>query len=289
MNLVGSRLSATGSLLNPAGTLLVPAFSAYLDQALAHDGTNWWLVWGAAEPVARAARERRRGPAGPGRGRGPADHHRRHDQPGLCAAAGRASGRRRALAWYDLPAPRWAPTPTCSCCRSAPPTCRASSAAPRPARATSASPTWPRARAAAGPLVYVSEHANDDQSCCRCWRRRAGAGRGAGRGAPAPVIGRARVAWNGSQFLVTWDQGASGSTPTAIKARRLPAMAAFRRRAALRRDDRISPDVEALGGDFLVAAARFDTYPQFIYTWMRIIDGGTGAFRNAPTSWVAAT
>jgi len=43
------------------------------------------------------------------------------------------------------------------------------------------------------------------------------------------------------------------------------------------------PDVEALGEDFLIATARYATYPQYIDTWMRIVDGPTGGFQNAAT------
>jgi hypothetical protein len=133
-------------------------------------------------------------------------------------------------------------------------------------------------------VVFVSEHANDDHVLLHLL----GADGQALAAEPievasAPVIGQARIAWNGSQFLVTWDQGASGSTPTLVKARRLAADGSFVDAVPFDVMTGFDPDVEALGGDFLVAAARYDTNPQFIYTWMRIVDGGTGALRNAPT------
>ena len=51
VNLVGSRMTNTGTLLNPAGTLLAPNFGQYNAATLTHDGSQWWLQWGAADTL----------------------------------------------------------------------------------------------------------------------------------------------------------------------------------------------------------------------------------------------
>lgn len=283
VNLVGSRLSATGTLLTPAGTLLVPGYTIYHDQTLAHDGTNWWLLWGAADQWrslrVNAAGTRLDVAGGLALPITIGGNINQAYAPQLAARPGGGVH----MAWYDLRVALGSDANVFVLPISAtnvPGVERCASTGTRNQREPDL---------AAGPdgsvaIVYVSEHANDDHVLLRML----GADGQALAAAPvevasAPVIGRARVAWSGTQFLVTWDQGASGSTPTLVKARRLLADGAFVDAQPLDVMTGFDPDVEALGGDFLVAAARFDASPQFIYTWMRIIDGGTGAFRNAAT------
>jgi hypothetical protein len=283
VNLVGSRLSATGTLLNPVGTLLVSGYSIYVDQTLAHDGSNWWLAWGAADQW-RSLRVSAAGalldPAGgvllPITIGGTVNQAY---APQLVARPGGGVH----LAWYDLRAALGADANVFVLPISAANVAGAERCASTGTR-NQREPDLADGPGGKVAVVYVSEHANDDHVLLQLL----GADGQALAVAPievasAPVIGRARVAWSGTQFLVTWDQGASGLTPTAVKARRLLGDGTFVDAQPLDVMTGFGPDVEALGGDFLVAAARFDSSPQFIYTWMRIIDGGTGAFRNATT------
>jgi hypothetical protein len=283
VNLVGSRLSAGGTLLTPAGTVLVPGYSQYLDQALAHDGSNWWLIWGAADQwrslrvsAAGALLDPAAGSALPITVGGTINQAY---APQLVARPGGGV----LMAWYDLRTALGVDANVFILPLSAanvPGVERCVSTGTRNQR----EPDLAEGPAGRVAVVFVSEHANDDHVLLHLL----GADGQALAAEPievasAPVIGQARIAWNGSQFLVTWDQGASGSTPTLVKARRLAADGSFVDAVPFDVMTGFDPDVEALSGDFLVAAARYDTNPQFIYTWMRIVDGGTGAFRNAPT------
>lgn len=90
--------------------------------------------------------------------------------------------------------------------------------------------------------------------------------------AHSTAIGKAGVAWNGSEYMVTWDESAT----VPIKARRLDANGAFIDQTPIDVMTGFSPDVEALGGNFLIASSRVDTYPEFIFAQARRIDGATG-------------
>jgi hypothetical protein len=51
-DLVGSRMTSTGTLLNPGGTLLFTDPSlAYYENSVIHDGLNWWVEWHASDDV----------------------------------------------------------------------------------------------------------------------------------------------------------------------------------------------------------------------------------------------
>jgi len=95
--------------------------------------------------------------------------------------------------------------------------------------------------------------------------------------AAAANIGKSGIAWNGAMYLITWDD------PSGIKSRRMNTDGSFIDAAPAVVMPGFGPDVEALGEDFLIACARYATYPQFIDAWMRIVDGPTGTFQNSAT------
>lgn len=283
VNLVGSRMTLSGTLLTPNGTLIVPNFSQYHQSTLAHDGINWWLEWGASDQLHTVRINAAGNVLDPNGGvllpitvGGTINNAY---GPTLVPRTGGGVH----LFWYDLrvalgydanvfvlpisPA-------------NIPGAERCVSTGTRSQRAPDLA-DGPDGRIV---VLFVSEAANDDRVLVHLLGP---------NGQPlanepievasGPTIGKPGIAWNGSMYLIVWDAGSSGLTPTQIKGRRMNADGSFIDAAAFDVMPGFSPDVEALGDDFLVAASRYATYPQFIDAWMRIIDGPTGAFLNNPT------
>ncbi len=282
-DLAGSRMNANGVLTTPAGTTLVPGFGSYSGAALAHDGTQWWLEWGAADQLhtvrisaAGTALDAGGGPLLPITIGGTSNQAY---APVLVSRAGGGVH----LLWYDsrvamgydanvyalpIAANNTAGTERCV----------------STARRNQRTPDFAGGPSGRSAVVFVSEAANDARVLLHLLDA-------SGRpleNAPIEVasgtaIGRASVAWNGSIYLVTWNGGSSGDPAVQVKARRVNADGSFVDAAPFDVMPGFSPDVEALGDDFLIAASRVHTYPQYIYAWMRIVDGPTGSFVNAAT------
>lgn len=89
--------------------------------------------------------------------------------------------------------------------------------------------------------------------------------------ASAPDIARARVAFNGTLFLVAWSQG------TQILARRMALDGSFPDATPTTVMTGYSPDVAAVGTDFLVVGTNSISYPQFFYPFGRRVSGPSGA------------
>lgn len=280
VNLVGSRMTTGGTLANPAGTLLAEGFTQYHGRALAHDGVNWWLAWGAADQW-RALRVNAAGAVlDPGGGAPlPLVIGGTANQAYGVHLAPRAGGGVHFL-WSDgravlggdsnvfaLPLSA-ANAPGAEQCVST-------------GTANQREPDLAEGPGGATAIVCVSEHANDDRVLLQLL---AANGQAAGDPvvvAAAPTIGTAAVAWDGQRYLVAWDEGASGLTPVQVRARRLAADGSFIDAAPLDVMAGFDPDLEALGGDFLIAASRYAANPQYIDAWMRIVDGQTGGFAGA--------
>lgn len=277
VNLVGSRMTNAGTLATPAGTLLAEGYTQYHARTLAHDGVNWWLAWGAADQwrtlrvnAAGAVLDAVGGAALPlviggtvnnayapllAPRPGGGTHFLWHDQrPAL--------GNDSNVFALPVSASNVAGDERCISTGSA----------------NQREPDLSTGPGGSAAVVYVSEHADDDRVLLQVL-----AADGQPSGAPievasAPTIGTAAMAWDGERYLVTWDEGPSGLTPVQVRARRLAPDGAFLDAAPLDIMSGYDPDVEALGGDFLVAASRYAANPQFIDAWMRIVDGATGTF-----------
>ncbi|MBN8643634.1 MAG: hypothetical protein J0L61_00135 [Planctomycetes bacterium] len=277
-NLVGSRMTAAGTLLNPAGTLLFSNFSG--DAAITHDGSNWWLAW----TVAANARTLRVSPAGavldPGGVLLPITIGGNIDTiytPNLVATPGGGT----TFVWHDMRAAAGSDANAYALPLSPANT-------PGVERCVSTGTTNQRTSdisdgpAGASAVVFVSETANDDRVLLHLLTA---------TGAPvnpepievfrSPTIGRASIAWNGSVYMVAWDTGASGQLATQIKARRLNPDGSFIDAAPFDVMPGFNPDVGALGDDFLFAASRYAFYPQYIDLWARRYDGTTASFTDA--------
>jgi hypothetical protein len=281
-NIVGSRMTATGTLLDPAGTVLFSDPSVqYYHTNLAHDGVNWWFEWGAADLL----RTLRISPQGtvldPGGVELPivigGNINQAYDVQLAPAAGGGAL-----VTWYDARVALGYDANVFALPVDA-------DNVPGAERVVSTStPSQRNPDFAAGPggsaaIVFVSEAANDDRVLVHLLTP---AGGPAG-GEPievyrGPTVGRAGIAWNGSVYMIAWDQGAAGLTPTQIKARRMTPAGAFIDAQPLAVMPGFNAAVEALGGNFLVAGARVAPYPQFIDLFASRIDGQSGALLDGP-------
>lgn len=277
VNLVGSRMTLAGNLVNPAGTTIVGNISQYTHSTLEHDGAQWWVEWGHSDVLRTVRIDAAGNVLDPGGGvLLPIDIGGNVDtaySPMLVRAVGGGVH----LFWYDLrqtlgndanvfrlpiSAQNVAGTEACV------------STGTRNQRI----PDFAEGPGGQVAVTFVSEVANDARVLVHLLTA---------TGLPlaqepievaaASGIGKPGIAWNGSLYMVTWDD-ASG-----IKARRMNADGSFVDPAPVAVMPGFSPDVEALGEDFLVACARFNQYPEFIDAWMRIVDGPTGGFQNAAT------
>ncbi len=277
VNLVGSRMTTGGTLLNPAGTILAEGFTQYHGRTLAHDGASWWLAWGAADQW-RTLRISAAGAVLDAGGGAllPLVIGGTVNNAYAAQLAPRATGGVQFL-WHDqrpslgndsnvftLPVGA-ANQPGSEACVST-------------GTANQREPDLASGPGGATALVFVSEHADDDRVLLQILSASGQASGDPVEVASAPTIGAAAVAWDGERYMVAWDEGASGLTPVQVRARRLTAAGGYIDATPLDVMAGFDPDLEALDGAFLIAASRYAANPQYIDAWMRIADGGTGAF-----------
>jgi len=281
-DIVGSRMTAAGTLLDPAGTPLFPSFSGELD--ITHDGTNWWL----SRTISNEARLLRVSAAGA-----------RLDALGGVALPIVVTGSVNSL--YDnLLAPRagggvlygWTDL------RQANGNDQnafvmpvsASNAGGQERCVSTSTRNQRSSELAEGPggsfaAAFVSEAANDDRLLIQLFDPAGNPGN-AIEAAQAPTIGVCGIAWNGSKYLVTWDQGGPGVTTTGVVARLMNPDGTFAGPAFAVMPG-MNPSVEALNGRFCIAATRFATNPQFIDLWVKRLDADGSALD--PASGVAVS
>jgi hypothetical protein len=274
-SLVGSRMTLAGTLLTPAGTLIAGNFSQFNTWSIENDGTNWWVVWGSG-PQAYTVRI--------------APHGAVTDPNGgllLPVSVGSSSslvvtarvGGGVFIAWWDS-------TPGADANVYHLPVFASNQ--PGAARCLSTGTSnhrqpdfagGPRGRSA---VVYTSELANDDRVLVSFFDRD---GRPIAAEpvvvAQGPTIGKAGIAWNGSVYMVVWDEGQSGLSPVSVMARRMFPDGTFADAQPISVMPGHAPDVEALGENFLIGCSRYAQNPQFIDAWQRRINGRTGQFLDA--------
>ncbi len=279
-DLVGSRMTNTGTLLNPAGTMLFPNFSGEL--GITHDGTKWWLSRSISDTAALIrldASGNRLDPIG--------------GVPLPIAVSGSVNslyntqivprtGGGVMYAWTDYRAALGTESngfvlPVTSANTAGVERC-----------ITTSTRNQRNSELAAGPagmmaVAYISEIANDDRVLVELLNA---SGNPMSpepiQVAQAPSIGVCGIAWNGTHFMITWDQSGAGISPTGIVARRMNSDGSFVD-STFAVMPGMAPSIEALGEDFCIAGTRFATYPQFIDLWMNRIDGPTGTPLDGPS------
>jgi hypothetical protein len=267
VDLVGSRVTSTGTLLTPAGTTLVPNINPYSIPSLAHDGTRWWMEW--TDPVGQFTMRI----ASNGSVIDPSGTSFAGTLSTYRSFRGKPDGG-ALFAWTDFPISGsdvrlTAVSPT----GEALPSVVASTGTK-----TQRSPDFAQGVDGRKALVFVSETGPEGRVLVQFLLPNGQATSSEPiEVATASSIGRSSIAWNGSMYMITWD------TSTGVKARRMNPDGSFVDSQPFDVMPGFSPDVEALGEDFLIACSRFGTYPQNIFAYMRIIDGPTGAFQNNAT------
>lgn len=280
VDMVGSRMTATGTLLTPGGTMLVPNFGQYNLATLAHDSTQWWMAWGAADQF-RTIRIDAAGTVLDGGGGVlmpiviGGNINNAYSPTLLPRTAGGVN-----LMWYDqrlalgydsnvftLPISTTNVPETEQCLSTSTRNQRSAELATGPAGTTAA--------------AYISELANDDRVVVQLLNSS-----GVAIAAEpivvhsAPTIGRIGIAWNGSVYMIVWDEGASGLTPTQVRMRRMYADGTFVDAGAVDVMPGFNSTVGALGNSFLIVGAKHRPNPQWIDLYGTRIDGLSGAFSD---------
>lgn len=277
VNLVGSRVTLDGTLLTPAGTVIVPNFSQYTHSTLTHDGLNWWLEWGVSDQLhtvrinaAGIVLDQNGGPLLPITIGGNVNTAY---GPMLAPRSGGGVN----LFWFDLRVALGYDAnvfvmPVSAANVAGAERCISTGTRNQRNAAMSIGPNNTSA------VAFVSEAANDGRVLVHLLSPSGQAIMGEPiEVSQAPTVGRVGIAWNGSVFLVVWDEGSSGLTTTQIKARRMNADGSIVDATPINVMTGFNAAVGALGDDFLVACARYGTYPQNIFLYGNRVDGPTGS------------
>lgn len=280
VRIVGSRMTGSGSLLNPAGTELVPPNSGGAFD-LEYDGSNWWF----ARTVSNSAYTTLIGPGG--QPVGPRDVPLPIDVQGSVNSlydtqlVPRAGGG-VLYCWTDYRAALGNDSNGFALPVSPQNTGGAEHCL------TTSTPSQRNPSITAGPagtlaVAFVSESSGADRVLVSALHA-SGVPLPGGPivVASSPNIGRPGIAWNGSLFMITWDQGIEGPGTPGIKARRMLPDGSFLDAAPIDIMPGFNADVESLGDDFLIAGARYGSYPQYIDLWANRIEGPTGARLDGP-------
>lgn len=102
--------------------------------------------------------------------------------------------------------------------------------------------------------------------------------------AAAPIVNGVRAAWNGTSWLVVWDE-----YPNGVKGLRLDADLAPLDPSPFAVMQGYSPDVAAQGGTFLVTALIPEANPEFVDVFSRRVSAATGALLDPAPVFVGMT
>ena len=269
VNLVGSRMTLDGILLDPDGELLTSEYSQYHHNSVAHDGDQWWIEWGAADTI-HTIRVSNSGGVIDANG-GPTLALAEVGFAQSPTIVARASGGVHFVWWDDrggdsnvylLPVDSANQTDSEQCVSTG--------------TATQRFPDFAKGTNGQVAIAFASDYSADDRVLVHFLSEIGDAV------TPEPIevvrgpnFGQAAIAWNGSCYLVTWDEGDPGLATTRIVAHRLRPDGSFIDATPFNVMTGYSPDVDAVGDDFLVAASRFVTY-QTIAAHAKRIDGPSG-------------
>lgn len=271
--LVGSRMTASGTLLEPAGTTITDDYSIYYGATVAHGGDTWWVGWSAANLV-RTARVDADGvvldPGGDPVPNGASGTN--NNCYGLTLAPSTDGGAH--VLWWDG---RGSINGDANVYR----VTMSDMNEPGPEVGLSIGREGQRLPDfASGPdgrmaVAFLGETAFEDH----IYVQRLDA-----LGQPldvepivvatGPTLGPPSIAFNGEIYMVAWHD-------TSVKARRLAVDGTFIDAEPIAVMTGFNVGIDAVGDDFLVAATRFGATPQTIYVTARRIDGPTGALLDA--------
>jgi hypothetical protein len=274
VNLVGSRMSLEGVLLDPDGELLTSEYSQYHYNSVVHDGNQWWIQWGAAN-IAHTIRVANSGTiidvnGGPtlplattGFAYDPVMVPRSSGGVHFCWWDGRSGDSNV----YLLPIDSANQANSERCISTG--------------TATQLIPDFAKSTNGQVAVAFTSDYSVDDRVLVHFLTDTGTAQM------PEPIevargpnFGKAAIAWNPSGYLVAWDEGEPGQATTRIMARRLRPDGSFIDAAPFNVMTGFSPDVDAVGDDFLIAASRFVTF-QTIAAQAKRVDGPTGTILDA--------
>jgi large repetitive protein len=277
----GSRLSPNGSLVTPGGTLLLSDFSS-AGTTLAHDGTNWWLAWG----VSNIAKTMRISAAGnvldPGGVTLPIIVSGNINTLYSTQITPRPGGG-ALFTWVDHRAALGSDGNVFTL-PLAPNNTPGIESPVSLGSSTQRSSSATKGPAGTAAVAYVSDTAGIDRALVQIYNA---SGTPVGvepiEVASAPAIGRAGIAWNGSVYMIAWDEATTpGQSTVVVKARRMRPDGTFVDAAPFTVMTGFSPDVGALGDRFLVVGARYGYTPQYISLLGSRIDGASGALLDGP-------
>lgn len=261
---VGSQMTSAGVLESPGGVPIVTIAASETD--LAWDGTNWWFSWWNAGIGIAAARISPAGtvldPGGVPVNPAVAGQMRQH------RIAGEPNGGLQ-VAWKDFRSQSALPYDIFGAFFSA-------GGAVQPDRPLSqGSPAQRQSDLCPGPDGFLAVYRSDVSGVHRIVAQRV-SGTGAALDsepvlvAESPSLGPPHVDWDGSRFMVVWEDG------TQVYGRRLQADLSFIDAAPLNIMEGASPDVAALNGVFLVVATQPTISIHFFHPFSMRVDGATG-------------
>lgn len=266
-NIVGSRLTYTGTLLDPAGVPITDGTRSAFESDIAWSGTYWWYTWidGFAGVLAARITPANQVLDFNGVALDPATK----DTLGMLHVAGRPDGgaqivfhdhRLSAREDYDVATASFSPTMQPS--------------ARKPI--SLGAPAQRNVDIVRGPGEFLAVYSSHVDGVTRVLAQRLDKNGLSLAGGPVEVargtlVGAPRVAWNGSLYLVVW------ADSSGVQARRLNSNLTFADAAPTAVMTGWSPDTAALGETFLVAAVNsVPLFPQFRSVYSKRLDGKTG-------------
>lgn len=271
----GSRMTSTGSLLTPAGTPIATGVAASTI-AVAHDaagGDQWWVGWSVAN-IIKAARVSRRGvvldPGGESVPNGASGTNNNcYDMRLAPLGAGGVL-----VTWWDVRGSQFGDANVYG----VPVSAANEPAAEYPltvGRSSQRGPDFAEGPDGRMAIAFLSEAGFEDRVLVHLLDRDGTAiSKEPIEIAAGPALGAPSIAWNGSLYLVAWND-------TSVKARRLAPDGTLLDATPIEVMSGFAVGVGALGDAFLVAATRYGATPQTIFAVARRVDGPTGAVIDA--------
>jgi len=282
VELVGSRMTASGALLTPLGALITEGYSSFYSASVAHDGVTWWVQWSAANLINTARVDSSGTVLDPGGVAVPNGASGTNNACNAVTLAPVPGGGGTHVLWWDG---RGSANGDSNVFRvTMDPQNRAGAE-------VALSTGWPGQLLpdfAAGPdgrvaMVFLSQSAFVDRVLVHLLDA-SGSPLGTEpiEVASGPTLGPPSIGWNGEVYMVAWHD-------SSVKARRLTPDGTLLDAAPIAVMTGFNVGIDAVGDDFLVAATRYGATPTTIYAQARRIDGPTGALLDPSPLFLGGT